>query len=132
MSTSMDGGGGCNSSISGSSVASQRAGSSASAYEHMYMARSGSSGVGSARGHYNAGNSDSEMMLTPTTTNGSGKMRAYSIDQYDQHQRYPQAAPRNLDAGGLGPIECLEPRSYNPNRKLRRSRDNYGAQFSIE
>lgn len=112
-------------------------------YEHLSLARSGNGSGGRTGQPVN--NSDSE---TQSGHSHNGKMRAYSIDQYVQMSSpttaaaaaargHPQAAPRTFkptaaNIGQMHQYENMEPRSYNPNRKLRRSRDNYGEQFSIE
>lgn len=94
------------------------------AYEYLYLAQSGSSsGVGGVGGD-----------CTIDQTNQSfNTNRAISIDQYVQmnpllQQQYP---PLQLLKNFSSNYENTQPRSYNPNRKLRRNLDNSYERFCI-
>lgn len=93
------------------------------AYEYLYLARSGNG---------QNGPTDPSDDIVTRQFNKIG--RTGSIDQYVQMRPVgangpcPQPSPRNLC---VQQYENTKLRSYNPNRKLRRSRDNY-EHFSIE
>lgn len=95
------------------------------AYEYLYLARSGG-------GNGQNGPIDPNDDIVARQFNKIG--RTGSIDQYVQMRPVggngpcPQPSPRNVC---VQQYENTKLRSYNPNRKLRRNRDNY-EHFSIE
>lgn len=103
------------------------------AYEYMCLGRTGSghsaeqliqNGV---RGG-NCGTSDSETGDGGGNNQYGSKGRAASVDQYvHMSLTHPQSAPRTPGAASYD----TQIRSYNPNRKLRRNRENYDV-FTIE
>lgn len=105
------------------------------AYEYMFLARTGSDNSAEHpmqngfRGGVGGTSGDSE--------NGEGignhygsKGRAASVDQYvHMSLTHPQPAPRMLVGTAMSTDQQI--RSYNPNRKLRRNRENYDV-FTLE
>lgn len=98
------------------------------AYEYLFLARSGSGHSADQLMQNGGRTSDSE------TGDGGGnpygsKGRAASVDQYvHMSLTHPQPAPRTIGAASSYDTQL---RSYNPNRKLRRNRENYDL-FNIE
>lgn len=99
------------------------------AYEYMFLARTGS-GHSADQLMQNGvrGTSDSETSESVGNHYGSTG-RAASVDQYvHMSLTHPQPAPRTI---GTGSSYDTQIRSYNPNRKLRRNRENYDV-FTLE
>lgn len=99
------------------------------AYEYMFLARTGSghSADQLTQNGVRGGTSDTENGEGGGNHYGS-KGRAASVDQYvHMNLTHPQSAPRTIGDASYD----TQIRSYNPNRKLRRNRENYDV-FTLE
>lgn len=103
-------------------------------YEYMYLARSGNGQSAEqlvpngSRGGV-GGTSDSEIGGDGVGNTFGSKGRAASVDQYvHMSLTHPQPAPRTILPNSSYDTQI---RSYNPNRKLRRNRENYDV-FTLE
>lgn len=87
-----------------------------------------------ATGTSNNSSAPYEYIYLAHSGNKKSMSKAASVDQYvkmmnpqqrllQQQQQLPEESFNNLDSDQIPPTTIL--RSYNPNRKLRRIRDNY-------